>query len=391
MSKKKYRFCIVTYETFPNPITQNLKTYLLENYRCDLLYIFHPQLDLKEGYQMSSGLHKFINNKLTQRTNAYHWQGYWPILYIKDIFYTFLWCLRFGKIDAYFAAGNLNPLAGIILREFGFVKKVVYQSMDYYPIRFQNSFFNWLYFQLDKFCVRFSDETWNVNSRMVEARESKMKMDRKIYNKQYTVPGGIWFYKTKRLPLNKINMRKIVYRGTLPPYMGIDLIIQALPYIIKKIPEVVLEIIGGGEGEESLKKLARDLDVHQNIIFHGWIKDRHALETKLSNAALGIATFNTTILDEKVKNADPGKIKDYMLFGMPVITTNAISYSKQIIDNKCGIVIPYDKKALASAVMKLLINKKLMKEYRENALKFIEKFDCNNLLKPNIERVLNAS
>src|SRR3989344_682092 len=257
----EYNFCIVTYETFPNPISQNLKTFV-----------------------------------------------------------------------------------GIILREIGIVKKVIYQSIDYYPTRFENKFFNWFYYQLDKFCVRFSDETWNLNSAMVDARERKMKMNRRIYNKQYTVPGVVWFYKTRRLPFANINTKKIVYRGSLIEFMGVDLVIRAMPYILKKIPQAKLEIIGGGKEKNNFKYLAHNLGISKNVIFHkwktkGWIKDRKKLEKVLSDGALGVATFNTDILDEKVRNSDPGKIKDYMLFGMPIITTNAISYSEEIIKNKCGFVV----------------------------------------------------
>src|SRR3989344_5997578 len=150
MNGRKYNFCIVTYEAFPNPITQNLKTFLLESYNCDLLYIFHPMPEVKKGIQLTSGFKLFRNNKLFKNRNAYPWRGPAPFLYIKDILYTFFWCLQSKKkFDVYFAAGNLNPLVGIFLRELGFIKKVVYISMDYYSTRFQNVFLNWLYFQLD--------------------------------------------------------------------------------------------------------------------------------------------------------------------------------------------------------------------------------------------------
>lgn len=392
MKKKKYNFCIVTYETFPNPITQNLKTFLLENYNCDILYIFHPMLDMKEGYELSSGYHFYQNNQLAESRKSHHWQLYWPSLYIKDVLYTFFWCLKFKrKFDVYFACGNLNPIAGIILRKFGFVKKVVYQSIDYYPERFSNKFLNFLYFQLDKFCVRFADETWNVSPQTAETREQKMGMNRKIYNRQFTVPGTVWFFKTKRVPFTKINRKKIVYRGMLLDYMGVDLAIKALPFIIKKFPNVIFEIVGTGEEEKNLKNLAKSLVVSQNVIFHGFVEKRGEVEKILSNAALGIATFNTEILSDKMKNSDPGKIKDYMLLGMPVITTDAFPSIKEIVENRCGLVVPYKEEDLAENVIKLVGNKNLLQEYRENALKFIEKFDCNKILKPNVERVLNAN
>ncbi|MBI2596903.1 glycosyltransferase [Candidatus Daviesbacteria bacterium] len=390
MNAKKYRFCIVTYETFPNPITQNLKTFLLENYSCDLIYILHPQLDLKEGYQMSSGFSWFKNNKLIQSKTAYHWKTSWPLLYIKDILYTLFWCLRFGKIDVYFAAGNLNPLAAILLREVGFVKEVIYQSVDYYPTRFQNSFLNWFYFRMDKLCVEWSDETWNVSSMIAQARQKKMDMDPKIFNRQYTVPGCVWFHQVKRLPFAKVNRKKIVYRGVLLPFMGVDLVIRAMPHILKEIPSLIFEIVGTGVEEEKLKNLAKSLKVSKSVIFHGFVKGRENMEKVLSDAALGIATFNTDILDDKVKNSDPGKIKDYMLLGMPIITTKAFPGSKYIVKNRCGLIVSYRAEDLAKTILGLLQNKNLLKEYRENVVKYIEKFDCVTILERNIERVLNG-
>lgn len=390
-TNKFYNFCIVTYETLPNPISQNLKSFLLENYNCNILYIYHPMLDMKESYKMSSGFHLYEKNRLSKSRNAFHWELPWPLLYVKDVFYTFFWCLKFRqRFDIYFASGNLNPLAGLILRELDVVKKVVYQSLDYYPIRFSNRFFNWLYFQIDRLCVKFCDETWNVNPFMASARYKKMSMDPKIYNRQFLIPGCIWFYKTKRLPFSKINRNKIVYRGSLLDFMGIDLVIKAIPIILKKIPDLTFEIVGIGKENYKLKTLTKSLNVSKNVIFHGFIKERHQMEKILSDAALGIATFNTDILDDKVNNSDPGKIKDYMLMGMPVITTNALFYHQIISERKCGVVIDYKVEKFAEAVIKLLRNKNTLKKYRQNAIKFIEEFDCYNIYKPNLQRTLET-
>lgn len=388
---KNLNVTIVSHKSMPNPITDNLRIFLNENFKVNLLSITHPLLEMEESFKDSSDFEYLEKEKIALRRKAFHWILPVPFLYLKDFFYTLIWSLRFrNKWDLYFGVGNLNPLVGIILRLLKKVDKVIYYSMDYYPTRFKNKLLNWFYFQLDKFCVRFSDETWNVSPVMVEAREKKMGMDRRIYNRQYTVPGGIWFNKVKRLPFSKINKRKIVYRGYLIPHMGVDLAIKAMPKILKYDPKIIFEIVGGGEQEESLKELSKKLGVSNNVIFHGWIKDRAKLEKILLDGSVGIATFNTTILDEKVKNADPGKIKDYMMMGMPIIVTRAISYYEQIEKQKCGIVIDYNPDQLAQAVIKLLTNKKLLEEYRANALKYIKKYDWNNILKPNMERILNG-
>lgn len=392
ISNRKYNFCIVTYETVPNPLTQNLKTYLLENYSSDILYIYHQMLDMKESHGKSSGYEIFKDNKLVLSGKTYNLKLYWTILYIKDVLFTLFWCLKFGeRFDVYFASGNLSPIVGLILRELGIVKKVIYQSVDYYSIRFKNKFFNLLYFQIDKFSVKFCDETWNVSPRMVQAREKQMGMDIKTFNRQYTVPGGIWFYKTKRLPFTKINRKKMVYRGMLLKFMGIDLVIKAIPLILKKIPDLKFEIIGTGEEENYLKSLVKSLGISKNVIFHGFVKDRADVEKILSDAGVGVATFNPKMPVDKAKNSDPGKIKDYMLFGMPVITTDTSYISKEIDKSECGIVVNYKPEEIASSVNKLLLNKKLLKKYRSNAIKFIEKFDCTNILRPNMERILKET
>ncbi len=388
--QNKYSFCIVTYETFPNPSTQNLKTYLIENFHVDILYIHHPMLDTEEGYSMSSGYELYKDNKLVRSVNAYHWKLFWPLLYMKDVLYTLLWIfINRIKFDVYVASGNLNPVAGIILRNLGLVKKVIYITLDYYSDRFKNRIVNRIFFQLDKFCVRFSDETWNVSSSMVVAREVEMGMDRKIYSRQRTVPGGVWFYKTKRLKFDEINLNKIVYRGVLLPHMGVELVIRAMPLILKEAPDLVFEIVGTGPEEKVLQELAEDLKVSKSIVFHGYVEGRENMEEILSNGALGMATFNTDMLREKVKNSDPGKIKDYMLLGMPVITTNVTNFSKVVADDKCGIVVDYLPADVAKAVLKLIKNKKLLKQYRQNATKFIEMLDCNNIYNINLGRVIS--
>ena len=303
--------------------------------------------------------------------------------------YTCLWCLKYkGVWDIFFGVDNISVLVALFLKRVGKVNKVIYHTIDYYPTRFQNKLLNWLYFQFDKICVRYADETWNVGSMMADARKRKMGMKGKDYSRQYIVPMCVWVNKVKRKPFSKINKRKIVYRGSLIDFLGVDLIIKAMPLIIKTIPDVVLEIFGDGIERKSLEEESRRLKMDKYVKFYGWIRDRQELERLMSDGAVGIAAFNTKILDDTVKNADPSKIKDYTLMGMPVITTKALSTYKEIEKYRCGIVIDYEVKELANAVIKLLSDEKLLKEYRDNALKYISQYDCGKIFEENVGRIL---
>ena len=62
----------------------------------------------------------------------------------------------------------------------------------------------------------------------------------------------------------------ILYSGTLEPYQGIDLLINASRLVIEKFPHVRFVIVGGRPGQvENCKQLARQLGVNENFIFTG--------------------------------------------------------------------------------------------------------------------------
>lgn len=388
-SYKKLRVVIAFHETLPCYQAESLKKYLLSKYSVDLLFIGHPLLDIEESYQRTSRYEYYESNKHIVSKNAIHWVLPKPLLFIKDVAYTLFWCLKYsGKWDIFFGLDNISVLVALFLKRVGRIKKIVYHTIDYYPTRFQNKFLNWLYFQFDKICVKFADETWNVGTAMAEAREKKMGMSKSLYNRQYLVPMCVWVNKVQRKPFVKINKRKIVYRGSLVDILGVDLIIKAMPTIIKAIPNAILEIYGDGVERKNLEILANRLKVSGQVNFHGWIRDRKELEDLMSDGALGIATFNTKILDDTVKNADPSKIKDYTLMGMPVITTRALATYQEIEKYACGIVIGYDVAELARAVIKLLSEEKLLEKYRKNALRYIRQYDCNKLFEKNVGRIL---
>ena len=89
-----------------------------------------------------------------------------------------------------------------------------------------------------------------------------------------------------------------------------------------------------------------------------------------------------------MKNADPGKIKDYTSVGLPVITTKAIFTWEDIEKAECGIVINYSQNNFTNAVLKLLTNRSLLLKYRENALEYARQFDWEKIFTENLKRVL---
>lgn len=382
---------IVFHEHVAGGIAHVLRDYLLEKKPKGLLFIAHPLLYIKESYQKSSYSELYKNGRLKGRKNAFHWKLPEQLLYLKDFIYTILWALKTGqKYNLAVTLDPLNAIAGLALRSLGRAEKVVHYSIDYFPTRFENPFMNWIYHQIDKVAVRFSDETWNLGARMAKARTEHNNMGGNEYRKrQFHTPMGVWFAKIKRKPISQFKKNKLIYAGGFVPYMGIDLAIRALPKILTRVPNCTLELVGRGGAGEEWEKLARQLGVEKHITFRDWMENREAFHLLLSGAAVGIAPFNYKILDDKVRNADPGKIKDYTASGLPVITTRAIYTWRDIEKFKCGIVIKYSEGEFAKAVIKLLQNIDLLLQYRKNAIRYSRQFNWDKLFTDNLSRILN--
>lgn len=386
---KTKKFIIVLHENLPTGPGHDLRDYLLENKVKELVYITHPLLSLKQNYKNISHVKAYMQNEVIDKAEKLHIAFPMFLLYFKDFILTLLWVMaRKKKYDVYVGLDPINGFAGIFLRMIGLVGKTVYYTIDYVPKRFDNILLNFVYHSLDKLCVRYSDDTWNVGGEVAKAREKYYQMDRKIFSKQYHLPIGVWPGQFNPLPFEKINLNKLVYIGSLKHIMGVELMIDTMPKLVKKFPRLRLDIIGGGIDEEILKQRVKALKVENHVIFHGWIKDRVKVEILASDAAIGLATFNTDRFSVEVKNADPSKVKEYLSMGLPVITTDVTPYHQKLEKDKCAIVISYSVEALVDAVETLLTNKTLLQTYKTNAPKFVEQFDYPKLFTKALSRVL---
>lgn len=382
------RIVIAFHQGVPVGPSFDLKKYLLSQKIQSLLFISHPLTYLPEFYKDSSEFVSFERGKETKMGKAYHWRLPDFLLYVKDVIYTFYWVfLGKKKITLFFGVDPLNAFTGILLKRIGVVEKVVYYSIDYFSKRFENKMLNKIYHTIDRFCVMNADETWNLSAQMRSARHKNGVRDNK---KQYTVPIGVWLDAQKAVPFSMVKKKKIVFIGTFVKMMGIDLIIRSFPEIVRQVPGVVLHLIGDGPEMVNIRKLVSISKNKENIKLHGWISDPKELKSLLSDGAVGLAPFNTTILSDEIKNADPAKLKDYMVWGMPVVVTKAISNYKEIEKTQCGIVINYNENDLVDAVCMLLKNVKLLQFYRRHALEYIEKFDYNKIYKKNVKRIISS-
>jgi glycosyltransferase involved in cell wall biosynthesis len=278
------------------------------------------------------------------------------------------------KFDLYVGSNNLNSFVGILLKILGRVKIVIFYNPDSPPNKFRNRVLNNFYHWMDAFCVRYADLVWNNSDRMIGERE-KRGLPRRYRNKQIEVPMGA--HLLTPVPFNEINRYLIGFVGHLKANQGLELMIDALPEIMREIPEVKLLIVGTGPIEVKLKSRVKELEL-KNVEFAGYTANIGETYDKLAKCAIAVAPYPEF---SHAQWTDPGKVKVYFSLSLPVVITDVPAIAQEVAKEKCGIMIRYDCKELVNAIVILLKNEALLRSYRENTRKLAEKYSWDNIFK----------
>lgn len=352
--------------------SQALRDYLIKKKVENILFIGHPFVMQRKSsctlYRKGIQVKEIVINRT---------QHFGLLDYIVDFFQTIWWV--YGQketYDIFVGVDGLNCLAGLFFKKIGKVKKVIFYSIDFSPIRFENKFLNMIYHKIETTCLYLSDESWNVSPRIAQGREEFLQISSKKY-KQKVVPIGIWNNQIKKIPFDKIKKHQLLFVGHLLEKQGVQKVLEAIPLVVKKIPDFRFLIIGGGEYHDALEKLVTSLDIKEYVEFQGWVKDRKVLNAVMSQSACAVATYMPE--KEKLYNftyyADPTKLKEYLGAGLPIILTDVPYNAREIEQRRCGIITRYKKEDIASAILTLLDNGKKLKEYRENSFIYAREFD----------------
>lgn len=380
---KLNKIIIVLHEATTGP-AHDLRDFLLKNGTKELLFIAHPLFYVKGKRKDSSRFELYKNGKLVKEGRSFHWVLPEYLLYLKDLIYTILWSRKFiGKSDYFFGVGNLNAFAGHILRIIGITRKVIYYVIDYIPNRFRNNFINSGYHWIEKYCAANSSWTWNLSPRMIEERQ---KRSITIFPNQLVVLHGVHINRIKQAPFSKINKHEILYMGGLLKKQGVQLIIEALPVILEKLPNVTLTIIGSGEYGDTLKALVKKLHLEKHVTFLGYISSHEEMENRMVKASIAVALYEGR-KENFTYYTDPGKVKNYLGTGVPVMITNVPYIAGLIRKAKCAIIVRYKKKEIAEKLVSFLSNEKMMREYRINAVRFAKKYDWDKVFTQTLAKM----
>lgn len=363
---------IVIHESATGP-GHDLRDYFIRRKVPHLLFIAHPLLNDPANRKRASRVEVYIDGVNVLKNHAPRIVLPGLLAYLKDIPLTVWWVYRFARgASLYVGLDSLNATAGILLRAMRMVGRVVYFAIDYIPQRSSNPGVNAVYHDMESRAAASADATWNLSPRIIKARESKW---RKKFSNQLIVPHGTY---DERTALKQPSKNQLVYMGSLYENKGVQLVIEALPLIQKKIPDIRFVIIGKGPCADQLNAIAKRYDVQRHVDFKGYVDDPSAMRRIMAESALGVALYDDDP-NSPAKLSDPGKIKQFLSVGVPVVTTDVPYIAKKLVSNKCGIIVPYEPIEIAAQVVSFLKNKKQINAYKENAVRYAMKYNWDTI------------
>lgn len=166
----------------------------------------------------------------------------------------------------------------------------------------------------------------------------------------------------------------LLFVGRLAEKKGVNYLLMSLPKIIKSFPTSKLIIVGEGTLREKLKKLVKELNIENNVVFTGSIKN-----VELPNYYATADIFIGPSI--QLKNGDTEGLGltfvEASLSGAVPIGTNVGGISDVIQHEKSGLLIEEKNvNSIAESVIKLLKDNKLVNKLKVNTRdNTIKKFD----------------
>ncbi|MDD5745698.1 MAG: glycosyltransferase, partial [Candidatus Omnitrophica bacterium] len=168
---------------------------------------------------------------------------------------------------------------------------------------------------------------------------------------------------------------------------GMQMILELLPDLKEKIPQIKFLIIGKGDYEKALRELAEQKGLGGTVEFKGFIEDNNEVEKILCRCAVGMAPY-VPFEENYIYYADPGKPKLYLGCGLPIVITRFPAIADEIDKRGAGIAVEYERENIKEAVVKLLKDDSFYKKCRENAVAFSREFDTNYILEKALKQTL---
>ncbi len=167
----------------------------------------------------------------------------------------------------------------------------------------------------------------------------------------------------RRLPSGNQNMR-IVFSGRFDKKKNLPLVIKAMPQILDRYPDLILDIAGSGTTNEVriLQKLVSTLELESNVQFHGWVDSSKMQEIFAAARLLVLPSENENFAIV---------VAEALSAGVPCVVSKFVGTAEIVAKHNAGEVIDeLTAASVAEGIMNVLRGDEM--KYREAAFEAVE-------------------
>lgn len=140
--------------------------------------------------------------------------------------------------------------------------------------------------------------------------------------------------------LPKSDHFELFYGGGINRHRGLEIVIDAIPEIIKTIPNFRFKVVGDGNYLGELKRQIEQKGISQHVVFTGYLPFAKLME-QLSSSSVSIIPFMKT---DHSEIAVPHKIFQYIYMEVPVLASNCSTITRIINETQAGLVYEWNSK-----------------------------------------------
>ncbi|MEK9136607.1 MAG: glycosyltransferase family 4 protein, partial [Bacteroidota bacterium] len=160
-------------------------------------------------------------------------------------------------------------------------------------------------------------------------------------------------------------------------YKSVDHLLQALPEVVKQVPEVKVLIVGEGDDRLRLEQTSKDIGLSGVVEFTGFVPEQKKIEL-LQQMWFKVTTSSKEGWGLTVLEANA--------CGTPVIASNVQGLRDAVKDNETGLLYTYGNvNDLAVKILKLLTDTNLRDRLTRNSIEWAKKFDWEIAAKETME------
>lgn len=170
----------------------------------------------------------------------------------------------------------------------------------------------------------------------------------------------------------------ISYIGRLKRYKQVDLIVKAMPIILKEFPDAVLEIGGKGDDLPNIEAAVKEANVENNVRFLGFLSEEEKAK------AMARATITATMAEKEGWGIT---VIESNAAGTPVVGSNVQGLRDSIVDGKTGLLAePGSSADLAEKIISLLKDRERLQKMEAEARAWAATFTWERSAEYFIER-----